>query len=184
MQAGGIRRGKVASGDDVGLRGLADAFGLRTEELVKNATGHIPDIRRPLAQEVVVHLLKDFDVPLGDLLKTKLDVEAATADLFAHVIDQGDILEDEEVRVENRSLGLVKFAGDVITQLRDLLAGGRQGGLEATNFGLGVGNLFTRDNGHTPHQWVGGTTSHSRSGGDALEANLGPMVSGLHPCVN
>ena len=49
---------------------------------------------------------------------------------------------------------------------------------------LEIGNLFTRDNGHPPHQRVGRTTGHSRSGGDTLEAYLGPMVSGLHPCVN
>ena len=184
MQAGGVGRSQVARGDDMGLGGLPDAFGLGAEQLIEHAARHVPDVRRPLAQEVVVHLLEDLDVALGDFLEAELDVEAAAADFLADVIDERDVFEDEQVRVEDRGLGFVELAGDVVAQLGDLLTGRQQGGLQATDLGFGVGDLLAGDDGHAAHERVGGTTGDAGGGGDAPEAYLGPMVSSLHPGVH
>ena len=86
--------------------------------------------------------------------------------------------------VEDGGFGFVQLTGDVVAELRDLLPGGRQGALEAADFGLRVGDLLASDDGHAPHQRVGGTTGDTRGGGDAFEANLGPGICGLHPCIH
>ena len=184
VEAGGVGRREVARGDDMFLGRLTDAFRLGAEQLVEYAAGHVTDVRRPLAQEVVVHLLEDLDVTLGDLLETELDVEAGAPDLLADVVDEGDVLEHEQVGVEDGGLGLVQLAGDVVAELRDLQPGGREGPFKTADFGLRIGHLLAGDDGHAPHQRVSGTTGDTRGGGDAYEAYLGPVFFGLHPCIN
>ena len=71
-----------------------------------HAAGDVADIGRALPQEIVLHALEDVDVALDDLLEAELDVETGGPDLLADVVDERDVIEDEQVRVENGGFGL------------------------------------------------------------------------------
>jgi len=153
------------------------------EELVEHAPGHVADIGGALAEEVVLHLREDVDVALGDRLEAVLDVEAGPADLLGHLVDEGDVLEHQQVRVEDRGLRLVELARDVVAQAGDLGARRDQGGLEPGELGLGVGDLAAHDEGPAGTEQVGGGPGDARRGGGPVQPYFGPMVGALHPRV-
>ena len=73
----------------------------RTQQMVHDTAGDITDIGSTLAEEVILHALKDIDVALDDFLEAELDIEASGTDFLADVVDERNVIEDEEVRIKD-----------------------------------------------------------------------------------
>jgi len=138
-------------------------------------------VGRALAEEVVLHLGEDGDVALRDRLEAVLDVEAGTPDLLGDLIDEGHILQHQQVRVEDRRLGLVELAGDIRAQPGDLRPGRGQGGLEPGQFPLRIVDAPANHEDAALLEQVGGRPGHAGGGGRPVQPDFGPMGFALHP---
>ncbi|GBL27943.1 phosphoenolpyruvate-protein phosphotransferase [Verrucomicrobiota bacterium] len=96
----------------------------RPQQMVHHAAGDITDIRSTLTEEIVLHALKDIDVALDDFLKAKLDVEAGGTNFLTHVVDERDVVEDEEVRIEDAASDSPKLWATSLPELGNRLTRG------------------------------------------------------------
>ena len=181
MQAGRLRGGQVQRDDHLAAGDRTDFRRSRAEELVEHAAGDVADVGGALAEEIVLHLGEDIDVALRDRLEAVLDVVAGAPDLLGHLIDEGDVLQHQQVGVEDCRLGLVKFTGDIRAQLGDLHPGSGQGDLEPGQFPLRVVDPPANHEGTPLLEQVGGRPGHAGGGGGPEQPDFGPMGVALHP---
>ena len=71
---------------------------------MKKPTGDIADVSDSLAQEIVLHRLKESNVATRDVIVAALDIFQTRAQLGSDLLEQGIVLKDQEMCVKNPSL--------------------------------------------------------------------------------
>ena len=138
--------------------------GLLSHEIVQDAPGDVVDIQRALAQVGVVDFAEGFRVPVGDLLEDVLDVVPLLGQRPQHLVDEGSVLDDQQMRVEYAGVLGADGLGDPLLHLEDLRAGLDQRGFEPRDLG---GNLGLRDSPDGRLLFVIGPIDEYGAAGDA-----------------
>ena len=144
VEGGGLRGGEVVGdeGDGFGDVAEADAFALPALEFVDEAAFDVVDVFDALA-EVHVFLFEEllgvFAQRAGDGV---LGGEAELFDALVKGIQEGRIIQQAEVEVEDRAGFLAEVAGGLVAEGADVGAGGGEGVGEAGAFGFDVGGGY------------------------------------------
>ena len=146
-RGGGGGRDVDGDHDPLAREALERVLGL-AEEVLEDALRDVAQVHRALPQVLVVDLLEGPDVAGGHPLETALDVAAGLLELAHRLADEGLVLEDQQVRVENGGLLGPEVALHLGLDAADLLAGRDQRAVEARDLvdpalrlDLVIGNL-------------------------------------------
>ena len=112
------------------------------EQMPDDAAGHVLDVHHPLAQVRIVNFDQGAAVALRDLVKDGLDVLVILLQAAQNFIDQGAVLDHQQVGVENTGILGADGVGNTLLDLEQFRAGGDEGGLKSGDL---LGEFLSRD---------------------------------------
>ena len=111
------------------------------EQVEKHAPCDITDIIHPFPQVFVVDIVEECDVSLCDLVEAEFYIKAGFSEFLLSLLNQGNILQHQQMCIENPGLILPKIFGDIRADLLDLPSGFHHGSVEAFKLGINRGGF-------------------------------------------
>jgi len=127
-------------------------------------------------------LVEKLQVTQGDSMQTLLDVVSGLANLLNHVVDQGLVLKNKHMRIENGGLFFSKVFSDIGSNPLNLLTSEKQSLLETLDFRILAicGNGILGDFHLSMHEQECRPMSYTRRCGNAMEHELLSLVFFRH----
>ena len=148
IQQCGHAGGEIVGHQNAGLGELLEVVPLaRAREVVQHPTGHVAQIRGPLAEVGVIHRSQNRDVLFKHVVEGGLGTTEFGADLPKDLVEQGGVFQHQQVRLKESGLGGSHRCGNLISHLLEVMPGAQNGPIEAFDFAVDrLGrDLLTRD---------------------------------------
>ena len=138
----GVGRREIARDDNVRPVEFVEFLAGFSEEVADDAAGDVFDVNDALLQVGVIDRGEGAAVFLGDLMEDKLDIIQVALEPAQGFIDEGSVLDDEEVGIKDAGVIRPDSPANFLLNLEKFLACGDEGDLEPGNF---RGNLRRGD---------------------------------------
>jgi hypothetical protein len=137
----GVAGRQIVRHDDAGLGGTRRRRRLRTGERAQHALLHVLQIDGALFEVLVGDAADRLDETIHHLVEGGGRVEAFGLDDGGGVVDEGDVGQDQQVRVEDTRVIVAHARRDVVLERAQIIAGGLERALEARNFLFGARSI-------------------------------------------